>query len=1200
MEKRQCGSWTDALLSCQQRIMYARSGEAFFAIGSRLSYTCLQDTLPLLANSWLASVGLHKENVANMRLALLGPVQITPEGQPASDLPLGKPLAILGYLVAQRKPLPREHLADLFWQDLPSDRGRANLSWMLHRLTTMVPNCLEASRHSVQFHRSEACWIDIDAVQAFTAEGDAQSLAEAVALYRGEFLEGLSLDGCADFELWLVGERERWRQRAERALSALIAHHAEARACEDALRYARRLLELAPWREGTHRQVMRLLAEQGHRGAALAQYRACCRALEEELGVAPTPETEALRDRICVEAMPRPSRVAAPAPVRHNLPAQTTPFIGRRRDLEAVRQRLEDAGCRLLTLVGPGGCGKTRLALEAARTQIDRYGDGVFLVSLAPLSSPEGIVPAIAQSVGLAFHGSGEARQQLLDYGQGKHMLLLLDNLEHLPDGADLAVEILRVAPRIKLLATSRARLGLQAEHLYPLAGLPCPDPEDERSRDLRGHGAVQLFVDGARRAKPDFVLHHDQLAAVASICRLVEGMPLAILLAAAWVERHTPARIAVEIERNLDFLATGWRDLPERQRSMRAVYDHSCNLLSAQLRPVMRALSVFRGSFTREAALAVSGASADDLRALSDRSLLHRIGEERFELHQLLQQYASEELATEAQDLDRVQARHGRYYIALMTSMEAQLKGSAQRAAIEEMDAEIQNIVAAWRWTLSHTVEASTAAQLTRISKAMGSLWLFYDIQGRIQEGERTFATAGQLLGEPRGRDRAMAARAMARQARFSFRMGFCEEAQELCLRSLEAFRLLGARSEMAFCLSSLGQMAYDLEEHREAEQHLQESLLIYREHGDRWGIAYALHHLGVAAYKLGKFAQAERYHRDALNVRRDTGERWGTAKSLKALGAVLHDLGDLPGARKLYRESYAICDELGDQRGMAAALNNQAALAWGTEAYDEAGQLLQEALRICEEIGDRKGISLALTNLGYVARLRKAFGEARTLYQRSLAASRDRGDRWGVALSLIDLGAVARELREYPEAKRCYYECIAICEETDHLWGKALCMNRLGRIACYEGLYEEAEQYYEDSLRMSQDIGDQRGIATSSSDLGDVARASGDLQACRRRLAKALSIATAAGTVPLIVDIAVRTAELLASTDSEQTALALATFAMHHFTDQKEAHARAQQLSSGVMPRLTEQFALTAQASGRSWDVDDVVEVLRVTLEA
>ena len=306
---------------------------------------------------------------------------------------------------------------------------------------------------------------------------------------------------------------------------------------------------------------------------------------------------------------------APPAGPDWNLPAPATRLVGREAELAALAQLLDDPTCRLLSLVGPGGIGKTRLAIEAACDLWQRFADGVFFASLAGTSSSEFMVPAIAQAVALNFAGPADPRVQLANYLRNKQVLLLLDNLEHLLEGVDLLVEMLEETPGVKLLVTSRERLELQAEWVFEVQGLPVP-AEDEVER-LEKYSAVQLFLQRTRQAQVAFELSTEDRAHVARICRLVEGMPLAIELAAAWVPVLSCAEIADEIARSIDFLTTTMRDVPERQRSIRAVFDHSWHLLSEEEQQVLRPMSIFRGGFTRQAAEAVAGAGLPLLSAL-------------------------------------------------------------------------------------------------------------------------------------------------------------------------------------------------------------------------------------------------------------------------------------------------------------------------------------------------------------------------------------------------------------------------------------------------------------------------------------------------------------------------------------------------------------------------------------------------------
>ncbi|NIN64081.1 MAG: SARP family transcriptional regulator, partial [Anaerolineae bacterium] len=342
-------------------------------------------------------------------------------------------------------------------------------------------------------------------------------------------------------------------------------------------------------------------ALDGQRSTALAQYETCRRALTEELGVGPTAETVTLYERIQTEEDFTP-----PAPL-DNLPPAPTPFVGREEELAELAELLANPDCRLVTLFGPGGIGKTRLALQVAADQVGAFAHGVYFVPLASVSTPEFILPTMANVLNLYFDGKPDPEEQLLNYLRQKEMLLVLDNLEHILEGSALLAKVLWHAPGVVLLATSRERVNLQEEWVYEIEGLTYP--KDQASEEIESYSAVELFVQAARRIQRKFTLVEQVHPSVIRICQMVEGMPLGVELAAAWVPVRSCEEIAGEIERNLDILSTSLRNVPKRHRSLRAAFDHSWNLLSEQEREVFRQLSVFRGGFQAAAAEKVAGA---------------------------------------------------------------------------------------------------------------------------------------------------------------------------------------------------------------------------------------------------------------------------------------------------------------------------------------------------------------------------------------------------------------------------------------------------------------------------------------------------------------------------------------------------------------------------------------------------------------
>jgi predicted ATPase/DNA-binding SARP family transcriptional activator len=579
--------------------------------------------------------------MARFSLTLLGSYEVRLDGEPVTSFVSNKVRALLAYLAVEaERPHRREVLAGLLWPDCLEQAARASLRNALSNLRQAIGDrdaelpFLDITRETIQFNSASDCWLDVAAFTALVEAGGQgepvrQRLEKAVTLYRGSFLEGFYLKDSPAFDDWCLLTREQLQRLALTALHRLAEEYEWHGELERACNYAWRQVELEPWQEEAHQQLMRLLALSGQRSAALAQYEICRRALMEDLGVEPVEETTALYEHIRDGAKLRPRTRIPP----HNLPAPPTPLIGRKAELAEIEDRLQDPACRLLTLVGPGGSGKTRLALEAAAKQMDNFFHGIFFVPLASLQSADAIVPAIAQALGFSFYREGTPQQQLLDYLRQKNMLLVLDNFEHLLDGVGLVGEILEAAPGIEIVITSRARLKMQGEHLFSVAGMDFPPrTPDSFSEDGKGefddvaqYDAVKLFLTSARRLRPNFDLREDNMADVVRICRLVQGMPLGILLATAWVEILTPAEVAAQIEQSFDFLRRDWRDVPQRQRSMRAVFDHSWNLLTVRQRTVFQALSVFRGGFTHEAAQQVVGASLRELMALVSRCFLHR-----------------------------------------------------------------------------------------------------------------------------------------------------------------------------------------------------------------------------------------------------------------------------------------------------------------------------------------------------------------------------------------------------------------------------------------------------------------------------------------------------------------------------------------------------------------------------------------------
>ncbi|RMF29683.1 MAG: hypothetical protein D6759_13410 [Chloroflexi bacterium] len=791
-------------------------------------------------------------------------------------------------------------------------------------------------------------------------------------LYRGDFLAGFHVRGAPAFEEWLVIERERLQAQARLALYALAAHHVSQGEYASALHYTARLLALDPWREEVHRQMMWLLAHTGQPSAALAQYETCRRILAEELGVEPSAETVALYRRI------RTARSIH----YDNLPPQPTPFVGREQELTEIQRLLADPACRLLTLVGPGGIGKTRLALQAAAQNHDRFLHGVCYIPLTSVPSSTFLVSAIAEALGLSFRGTEAPQAQLLNHLREKEVLLLLDGFEHLLDGAPLLAEILRAAPAVKLLVTSQAHLRLRWECLFEVGGMQVPEGADDP--DLEHYDAVRLFLQIARRIHPHFSLE-DERKAMVTICRQVQGMPLGIEMAAAWVREFSCAAIARQIEQNLGALSTTLQDVPPRHRSLRATFDHAWALLSEEERRAFRRLSVLQGGFRREAAERVAEVPARLLTALERRSLLWRDASGRYRMHGVLRQFAEEKLREVPDERDRLRDRHCTYYADRLYHAEAQAQMGRPEEALAQVGQEMENVQAGWAWAVEQ-------GRVEEIGKALSTLCRLYEARGLFQEGETTFRQARerlQTIGGPEAEG--VVGRLLVREGLFARYLGHYERAWDLIEAGLEIARRYGDQAEIAFATNNLGILTGLQGNYREAKRFFLESLAHYRAVKAPGQEAVVLNNLSIIERQVGAYEAARRFGQESLEVSRTIGARRAEARALQNLGLIAHCQKD----------------------------------------YEEAKRLHRESLAILREERDRWGEALALGNLGEAARHLGEYAEAKRCHEESLALRREIGDRWGIAIALSSLGSVAAALDRHHEAKRYFGQALRIALE-------------------------------------------------------------------------------------------------------------------------------------------------------------------------
>jgi predicted ATPase/DNA-binding SARP family transcriptional activator len=978
-----------------------------------------------------------------LQLYFLGPWRVVHAQRGDLEFRGRLPLALLAYLaVESARPHSRESLLGLLWPELPEADARNNLRVTWSRLGKRLgagapPPFLTSTRFELSFNPDSSHWLDVTEFETLVAAVErhghengrvcpdcCRKLARAAELYRGSFLDGFYLDGCLAFEEWQFVRRERLHLQVLEALARLAGFYERDGDLRQAERYARRLLELDALREDAHRQLMRLLNGQGQRAEALAQYQACRRVLRDELGVEPDPETLLLYQRIQAGAHLEP--VTQGAAATHNLPESLTPFFGREEELAHIAARLRAGDYRLLSIVGSGGIGKSRLALQAARENLHLFPDGAYFVPLAPVRAAGEVPAAIAAALGLSFDQSAVSpRQQLLGELLPRHMLLILDNLEHLlcreetaAPVVELLLDMLRQAPRLSLLVTSRQRIDVQAEDLYQLSGLPVPGPGDTVGASR--FASVRLFCDRAYRLHKAFKLSDQNLADVVRLCALVEGMPLALELAAAWIRELAPIDLVAALEQGLDRLQTGMRDLAPQHRSLRAVFEHSWRLLAPAEQDWLGQLGVFRGSFSSEAAGQVAGATPGDLTGLRYKSLIQSTGGSRYDMHPLLRHFALEKLSHKPELENGAKQRHSAFFLAYVGGRAERLHGAEPHRALEEIGADLDNVRQAWDWA----VENGRTPSLHE-SGCIPGLARFYAMSGLYAEGQAVFekalggleildgedAPAGLTSGPVRLGLLTELADMLIRQSKLGQATARAQEAAGLAARLGDDYGQARAYLLWGYACAQAGQVA-------PARRHLETGLDLARRGGHMALEGELLRYLGNALIKLGERQRGNECLEQALHIHRQVGDRAQEQAVLLYLGATHLEQHDYPAGRDYLEGALRLIQATGD-RPLEARIQN--ALGYASAALGDLEVALghhQISRQISQQIGDPLQESHALHNLCTVNRKLGRLDTAETFGREALRLALEHHLLDPEGYAWLHLGYVLLDMGRLPAA--------------------------------------------------------------------------------------------------------------------------------------------------------------------------------------
>lgn len=940
-----------------------------------------------------------------LSLSLLGKVELTISDKPPHGAVTAKVIALLCYLVVTRQPHSRHLLAGLLWGDSPEEKAKTSLRVALSALRKVLPEHIEADRLTVRLRSDAPTWCDLIEWEQLIEAGQ---LAEAAALARGRFMADFHIEGADAFEEWLSAQRATWDQKAIDCFSQAAVSRLEARDYKSGTRLLRRLLDFDPWNEEAHRQLIVALCRMRDFNGALAQYRTCCLLLEKELGVAPMPETTALYDRVLR------IRASVPPP----LPAVPTPFIGRENEISTLHANLLNPACRLVTLVGMGGMGKTHLAIAVGhRVALEEkmaFLDGVTFVPLqgiGPESDIDSVAQSIAQALDATLPGRRSPATELVAFLRSEERLLILDNFEQLRHAAPWIDQLMQQCPTIKLLVTSREALHISTEWRYELAGLACAAEKDR--------AAVQLLSALVQRRGGEFKA--DQPCA-RQLCKFVDGVPLALKMVADWITTFTCDTVLTQLQNNLDMLATRLQDVPPRQRSMRVILDQTWESLSAAEQNALTALSTFRGGFDETAAMHMSACTPPLLLRLRERGLVQLDSvKNRFNLHDLLRHYVAERRPAAAAATNAHE--HAAYFARLVATEREMLLGKTQRATLRRLQPDIDNLRLAWRTA----IEQGDVALVCQMLEGWARLLYAESLD---KEAIDALSPAIALL-EP-SQYRRSYAQVLLWLAVFhhsQFQLAVAERYWTL-LQKVGAE--LGDLTLEARALVGLGSIANLQDDYDRAMLYSEQALQLYEAADERTEAIRSLNNLGLAYQARGQSEKAVDFYKRAIEAAKSSvDESLSTTPSVN-LGFVLTSMGRYEAAYETLQTLLETIKHHGWNRTLPQTYYHLGRVSWYSGEYDRAIDYFQKSRSRYQTADEQARVD---RTLGRLYALKGNFNRARKLARGALMVHQRDENASSIGIAHSHLGMIESLAGNFEAARHHFEEALTILDELERV---------------------------------------------------------------------------------------------------------------------------------------------------------------------
>lgn len=1189
----------------------------------------------------------------DLSITLFGPPQIS-RGEQQITLHRRKDLALLVYLVVSAQSFTRDALGTIFWPDSDQSVARANVRKNISRLKNdLGADILLTTGDQVSLNPNVSIWLDVNQFQSLLeqprkhnhipqvnrlplCETCQSALEEAVRLHRGGFLEGFSLPDSRIFDEWQFFQAEGYRQVLSEALQRLVQQYIHLEQYASAIEHCRRWLSMDTLHEPAHRQLMLAYALGGQDAAALRQFEECSRLLKEELGVEPEPETvdleEAIRNKRFKQpedlakrgAATRASKdVASISPQAgkpdHNLPGTTTPFVGRMRELERIIKLLDQESCRMVTLTGPGGSGKTRLAIQTGYSLNDAglYKDGIWFIQLAPLTNQSSIVPALQKELNISAHrGQENPREQLFNYLRNRQSLLILDNFEHLlgTESISLISEMIHSMPQVKILITSRERLNIKGENLFPVEGLETPTDDTflsapETDSEQRVYGAIRLFEQSAQRVMPSFELTGDNTRTIAQICRHLQGMPLAIELAAAWIEALPLEEIHKEVRRDLDFLKSELHDVPDRQRSLRAVFDSSWLKLGKPARSTIKALSVFRSNFSREAAQAITGISTKTLLELTSKSWIQPRKNGKYQIHELLRQFAYEILECEPVTFEQIMDRYCTHYAKYLSTLLEALKGTGQSRFFSEIEFEYENIMTAWRWLVGKkridVVVNDIFPAMFFYSEIRGKSLEFMDLcDDLLKELEPSSQLPDKTRLEIIIRTAQGAFWADGHPIRYEFFDGIYPIYQEGIHKAWTLSQKTVQLHELGFWGILLAYIYDHIIDPGAAIERLKETFPHFQDENRLWELANAKLHLARLLLPLESVEdrnineEARQYLTEALETFNRIGDKSNSGQTLRQMGNLKMKEQDQFEAIRQWKAARANLLSVDvNEWAAASSINWQIGDAYlQLGKFNQAFECFQEISRVNLEHGFVTQAVGALSKESFEKARYGELEEAIEIRSQCLNFIQESGPEYQLAWNMWEMGELMRLAGKITEAENWFERAREIFEKHQDNVGLAFYWRGVGDLALMGGDFDPSRQSFEKCEHLARNAQHNWAVAYS---LNGRARAElnlNDMKSASLHFAEAMTLARRVHDPGIALAILAGVAEFYAGAGNKEKTVELASFVHSHFASWHETKSQAKSLLTQMKQAVFPRSFAEAENKGTTRDiwktVDEVID--------